>query len=451
MAKLFGTDGVRDIAGTKLTCEFAMRLGRAAAVALTQPRESGRSKMVIGKDTRASSDMLEQAVAAGLTAMGVDVVLLGVIPTPAVAYLCHKYEADAGIVISASHNPFEHNGIKIFGKGGRKLSDEQQEHIEQWLESDALPAGKSGDDIGRVYYLSSAAQDYVEHLASATDGYFTDFKVVIDAANGAASTTARLLAKRLAIPAIVIHDEPNGVNINDNCGSTAPQTLSQAVLANRARLGVAFDGDADRLIAVDERGELVDGDKLMAIFTTYLKEQNRLPADKVAVTVMSNLGLIQYLKSIGVDCVQTAVGDRNVLEAMEREDLALGGEQSGHLILREFAATGDGQLAMVFLLHILREKRVFLSRLAACMSRFPQVVINVRVGEATKSSFAQNEAFLACKQQIEEALADQGRVLIRPSGTEPVLRVMVEGACMDTVNRYAVELAEVLQNIDESI
>ena len=449
MAKLFGTDGVRDIAGVKLTCEFAMRIGQAAALALTQPHGGARSKVVIGKDTRASSDMLEQAVSAGLTAMGVDVVLLGVIPTPAVAWLCAKYEADAGIVISASHNPYEHNGIKIFGKGGRKLTDAQQEAIEALLsQSEGFPAGKSGNEIGRVYYLSTAAQEYVEHLAGVAQGYFPDFKVVVDAANGAASTTVGLLAKRLAIPMVIINDQPDGVNINDNCGSTAPEALCRAVVANRARLGIALDGDADRVVAVDEKGEVVDGDKLIAVFASYLKEKGRLTQDKVAVTVMSNLGLVQYLKELGIDCVQTAVGDRNVLEAMERENLALGGEQSGHLILREYAATGDGQLAMVFLLSILYEKQMFLSRMASRMERFPQVVVNVRVSEQTKKTFAQNETFLACKQEMEEALEQKGRILIRPSGTEPVLRVMVEGSCMETVNQYAVRLAQVLADID---
>ena len=448
MKKLFGTDGVRDIAGTKLTCELAMRIGQATAEILTVPVQGQRSKVVIGKDTRASSDMLEQALAAGLCSMGVDVVLLGVIPTPAVAYLCKKYEADAGVVVSASHNPFEHNGIKVFGQGGHKLTDEQQEQIERFLEEETAPAGKSGDEIGRVYYLSSAISDYVEYLAKTTDGYFTDFKIVIDAANGAASATAEKLAKRLAIPAVIINDQPNGSNINLNCGSTAPTGLAQAVLEHRARLGFAFDGDADRVIVVDERGELVDGDRLIAIFAAYLKEKGALKGDKVAVTVMSNLGLIHCLKELGVDAVVTPVGDRNVLEAMEENGLVLGGEQSGHIILRDFAGTGDGQLAMVFLLHILREKKVFLSRLASIMTRFPQVMVNVRVQEKTRTIYLENPDYLACRKRIEEELADEGRILIRPSGTEPILRIMVEGSNMEAVNRYAMELAEFFREFD---
>ena len=287
MAKLFGTDGVRDIAGVKLTCEFAMRIGQAAALALTQPHGSARSKVVIGKDTRASSDMLEQAVSAGLTAMGVDVVLLGVIPTPAVAWLCAKYEADAGIVISASHNPYEHNGIKIFGKGGRKLTDARAGgHRGAAVAKRGLSRRKVGQRDWQGLLPLHGGAGICGAPGRRGAGYFPDFKVVVDAANGAASTTVGLLAKRLAIPMVIINDQPDGVNINDNCGSTAPEALCRAVVANRARLGIALDGDADRVVAVDEKGEVVDGDKLIAVFASYLKEKGRLTQDKVAVTVI---------------------------------------------------------------------------------------------------------------------------------------------------------------------
>ncbi|MBQ2697897.1 MAG: phosphoglucosamine mutase [Clostridia bacterium] len=451
MGKLFGTDGVRDIAGAGLTCELAMRIGQAVAEALVQKGTDDRRKVVLGKDTRASSDMLEQAVAAGLTSRGVDVVLVGVISTPAVAFLCDAIRADAGVVISASHNTYEHNGIKVFAAGGRKLTDAQQQAIETLLEQPQIGQPCRDNAVGRVYYHNNAAHDYVEHLAKAADGYFDDFKVVVDAANGAASSTIHLLAKRLAMPCVIINDQPDGSNINHNCGSTSPEMLAEAVRTHRARVGVAFDGDADRILAVDEKGEIIDGDRLMAIFATYLKEQGQLKNDKIAVTIMSNLGLTQYLKSIGVSCVQTAVGDRNVLEAMEKEDLVLGGEQSGHIILGDYAGTGDGQLAMVFLLRILREKRVFLSRLAGCMTRYPQLVINVPVHEDTKTGYADHPDYKAKVKEIAREMGDDGRVLIRPSGTEQLLRVMVEGADMEKVNRHAVSMAELLRRINKEI
>lgn len=442
MGRLFGTDGARGVANTELTCEQAMAIGRAAAMVLIQV-EHRRPCVLIGKDTRVSSDMLEAALVAGLCSVGADVRLLGVVPTPAVAYLVGKYGADAGIMISASHNPCEYNGIKLFNGEGYKLSDELEEQIEAIvLDGAQTPPCPTGGDIGRVSRCDRAVDDYVSHLLSVTDVDLRGMRLAVDCANGSASATARKLFSALGADCVFLNDQPDGININENCGSTHIEKLAEFVKKLKFFGGVAFDGDADRCLAVDEQGNLLDGDKIIAALASDMKEKGELDGNAAVVTVMSNLGFFRYCEANGITPVSTKVGDRYVLEEMLNSGYSIGGEQSGHIIFRHYATTGDGQLSAVKLLSMARERGWKLSRIGAMMERYPQVMINVRADAAQKAKYAADTALAEEIEKAGAALGRDGRVLVRVSGTEPLLRIMVEGKDFDTINRLAVELGE---------
>ncbi len=442
MGRLFGTDGARGVANTELTCEQAMAIGRAAAMVLIEV-EHRRPRVLIGKDTRVSSDMLEAALIAGLCSVGADVHLLGVVPTPAVAYLVGRYQADAGIMISASHNPCEYNGIKIFNGEGYKLSDELEEEIEAIvLDGAQTPPCPTGGDIGRVARCDHAVDDYVRHLLSVVDTDLHGMRLVVDCANGSASATARKLFSALGADCVFLNDQPDGVNINENCGSTHIEQLADFVKKLKFYGGVAFDGDADRCLAVDERGNLIDGDKIIAALATDMKEKGELDSNAAVVTVMSNLGFFRYCEANGITPVSTKVGDRYVLEEMVKNGYAIGGEQSGHIIFRHHATTGDGQMSAIKLLAMAREKGVKLSRIGSMMERYPQVMINVRADAAQKAKYTADAALAAEIAAANASLGRDGRVLVRVSGTEPLLRIMVEGKNFDTINALAVELGE---------
>ncbi len=446
MGRLFGTDGARGVANLELTCELAMNIGRAAATVLTAV-EHRRPRVVIGKDTRVSSDMLEAALVAGLCSVGADVQLLGVVPTPAVAYLVRRYEADAGIMISASHNPCEYNGIKIFNEEGYKLSDSLEEQIEAIVLDGAgeLPCPVGGD-VGRVSRCETAVDDYVRHLVDAADIDLHDMKLAVDCANGSASATAEKLFSHLGADCVFLSNHPDGVNINDNCGSTHIEVLSEYVKTHKCFGGVAFDGDADRCLAVDEQGNLIDGDRMMAALAIGMKEKGELTGDTVVGTVMSNLGFVRCCEENGIRPVATKVGDRYVLEEMREHGYALGGEQSGHIILLRHATTGDGQLSAIKLLGACREKGWKLSRLCGVMERYPQVIVNVRTDAAGKAAYMADRALEKEITRTNEALGKDGRVLVRPSGTEPLIRVMVEGRDFDEINKLAIELSEKIKS-----
>ncbi len=442
MGRLFGTDGARGVANTELTCEVAMAIGRAAAMVLIENTRH-RPTVVIGKDTRASSDMLEAALTAGLCSVGADVLPLGVLPTPAVAYLVSKYEADAGIMISASHNPCEYNGIKLFDGNGYKLPDTLENAIEAIvLDGAQTPPTPVAGAVGRVLPMKPAVDDYVYHLLSTTDVDLRGMKIAVDCANGSASTTARKLFSALGADCVYINDQPDGENINRDCGSTHIEQLSELVKKMKYSAGVAFDGDADRCLAVDEKGNLLDGDKMMAVMALDMKEQGRLPGDTLVVTVMSNLGLFRFCEDKNIHTVSTKVGDRYVLEEMRRMGYELGGEQSGHIILTHHATTGDGQLAAIQLLSILRRKGWKMSRAGAMMERYPQVMVNVRADAAQKKQFNDSKTLQKAIKDADKGLGNEGRVLVRVSGTEPLVRIMVEGKDFDLINTIATQLAD---------
>lgn len=444
MSRLFGTDGVRGIAGTELTCELAMCIGRAAAVVLTK-HTSHKPKLVIGKDTRISSDMLEAALVAGICSVGADVEILGVIPTPAVAFLVKKYGADAGVMISASHNPVEYNGIKLFNGEGFKLSDALEDEIEALLNGDLTPYLKNGVELGRVRRVKTAASDYVKHLISCMDDNLEGMSVAVDCANGSASVTAEMLFKGLGAKPLIINCEPDGTNINNNCGSTHLDTLTAFMKKHRCQLGVAFDGDADRCLAVDEQGNQVDGDKMLAIFSKSMKEQGELNHDTVVVTVMSNLGFFHFAKKEQVQAMATKVGDRYVLEEMIRGGYCLGGEQSGHIIFSDHATTGDGQLSAIKLMSVMKAEGKKLSALGAVMERYPQVLVNIKADDAGKRVLDEDNTVKQTIAALSDELGCDGRILVRASGTEPLIRVMVEGKNFDAINQCALKIANVIK------
>lgn len=444
MGRLFGTDGARGVANSELTCELAMKIGRAAAMVLAD-EHIARPKVLIGMDTRMSSSMLEAAISAGLASVGADSLLLGVVPTPAVAHLVRKYGCDAGVMISASHNPCEYNGIKIFQSDGYKLPDELEERIEAIILDDAvLPPVRIGGDVGNITRVPNAAADYIDHLAGTVDCRFDGMKIALDCANGSASVTARKLFERLGARCDVIFDKPDGVNINRDCGSTHIDTLREYVVANSLDAGFAFDGDADRLLAVDENGDEVDGDRIIAVCARDMKERGALKNDTAVVTVMSNMGLGKFCDANGIRVETTKVGDRYVLERMLKGGFSLGGEQSGHVIFLDCATTGDGQVTALQLLRIIKKSGKALSELAGCMRIYPQVMINVRVSQFGKSRFAGDEEIAGAIRSAEEELGDDGRVLVRVSGTEPLVRVMLEGLDEGKIKRLASEIAEVV-------
>ncbi|MFO7160034.1 MAG: phosphoglucosamine mutase [[Clostridium] cellulosi] len=447
MGRLFGTDGVRGVANTELSCELALKLGRAAAMVLTEETHH-RPQIIIGKDTRISSDMLEAAMTAGICSVGANVLVLGVVPTPAVAYLVKKLGADAGVMISASHNPAQYNGIKIFSGSGYKLSDSLEEKIEA-IVLDGLeePPIKAGDGVGRVIKPKTAIADYINYLKSTINTDLSGLRIAVDCANGSASVTAPLLFKELGADCEIINANPDGLNINDGCGSTHIEMLSEYVKGNGFDIGVAFDGDADRCLAVDEDGNLIDGDKLIAIFSASLKEKGRLKSNTAVVTVMSNLGFFKFAESHGINAARTKVGDRYVLEEMINGGYVLGGEQSGHIIFLDHATTGDGELSALQLLAILKNSGKKASELASIIECYPQVMVNVKVGSSNNKDIimkAQDVADAIKKAELK--LADEGRIVVRPSGTEPLIRVMVEGKDRDEITKLADDVADVIRS-----
>ncbi len=446
MGRLFGTDGVRGIANKDLTNELAMKIGAAAAAVLLKEAKSAKPTVLIGKDTRASGDMLEAALTAGLCSVGCNVLSVGIVPTPAVAYLVGKYECEAGIMISASHNPCEYNGIKIFQKTGYKLDDAIEEEIEAIILDGAeeIPV-KLGGEVGNRLYSKTAVKDYIEHVVATTDVRFDGMTIALDCANGSASVCAKDIFTALGAKCIMLSDTPDGVNINDSCGSTHPEELMRFVKSASLDLGLAFDGDADRMLAVDENGELVDGDKVIAICAKRMKEEGRLSKDTAVVTVMSNLGFFKFCDEEGINCARTAVGDRYVLERMLKDGYNIGGEQSGHVIFLDYATTGDGELSGVQLIETIVKTGKKLSELASVMNVYPQVLINVKVSPEGKKKYNNDEYIIAATQKAEMELMGDGRVLVRVSGTEPLVRVMLEGRDIDHIQKLGEEIADVVR------
>ena len=445
MGRLFGTDGARGVANTELTPELAMNIGRAAAMVLIDNAHQ-RPKVLIGEDTRLSGDMLESALAAGLCSVGADVLLLGVVPTPAVAYLVKEYGYDAGIMISASHNPYEYNGIKIFQSNGFKLPDVLEEAIESIILDDVeTPPAKSGAEVGRISRSETARMDYINHLLSTSEYRYNGMKVALDCANGSSSVTAKDLFESLGCDCKVLAADPDGLNINCDCGSTHVENLQKFVKENKCDVGFAFDGDADRLIAVDENGNVVNGDEIIALCSMDMKETGRLKADTAVVTVMSNMGFFKFAEANGIHCEKTKVGDRYVLENMLENGYLIGGEQSGHVIFLDYATTGDGQLTAIQILRAMKRTGKNLSELASVMEMFPQVLKNVRVSNFGKVRFEDDEEIKIAIKKAEDELGDTGRVLVRVSGTEPLVRVMLEGKDEEQIDRLASEIAEVVK------
>jgi phosphoglucosamine mutase len=443
VGRLFGTDGVRGLANRELTAELALDLSVAAARVLAEVGafEGRRPTAGVARDTRASGEVLEAAVVAGLASAGVDVIRLGILPTPAVAYLTARMGADVGVMLSASHNPMPDNGIKFFARGGYKLDDAIEDLIEARLgESWDRPTGA---DVGRVRDDASGFELYVEQLAGTARHRLDGLRVVVDCANGAAYRVAPECLRRLGATVIPINADPDGLNINDNCGSTHLEALTAAVVEHGADVGIAHDGDADRCMAVDAEGNVVDGDQILAILALAMREAGRLRHDTVVVTTMSNLGFVLAMQREGIAVQQTKVGDRYVLEAMKAGGFSLGGEQSGHLILLDHATTGDGVLAAVQLLSRVAETGQPLSELAKVMTRLPQVLVNVR--GVDKSRAETDPTVLAAVQSASAELGETGRVLLRPSGTEPVVRVMVEAPTFEQAQRIADDLARTVQ------
>lgn len=443
MGKYFGTDGVRGIANLELTPELAFKIGRFGGYVLTKQCD-GKPKVLIGRDTRISGHMLEGALIAGLLSIGAEVMRLGVVSTPAVAYLTKALNAQAGIMISASHNPMEDNGIKIFGSDGFKLLDEQEEEIEKLLEleKDDLPR-PIGKDLGVVNDYFEGSQKYLQYLKQTVDVDFSGLTIALDCAHGATSSLAPYLFADLDAEIKTIGTSPNGLNINDGVGSTKPQALVELVKEKKADVGLAFDGDGDRLIAVDEQGNIVDGDKIMFICAKFLKEHGLLKHDTLVTTVMSNFGLYKALEKYGIRSEKTAVGDRYVTEKMREAGYNLGGEQSGHIIFFDYATTGDGMLTALQLVNIMKRTGKPLSELASEMQAFPQRLVNVKVKD--KHLVLENERIKETIERVEQELGQNGRVLVRPSGTEPLVRVMVEAADEEVCERYVQEIANVVQ------
>ena len=442
MARLFGTDGARGVAITELTCEMAMQIGRAAALVLTK-KMSHKPRIFIGKDTRISSDILEAALCAGICSVGADAHILGVVPTPAVAMLVRKYNADAGVMISASHNSVEFNGIKLFSNTGYKLSDEIEEEIEALiLDNPEDIALKSGTDLGHITYDKNAVWDYVRYVMKTIPGDLNGIRVAIDCANGSASSTAEKLFSGLGATCYLMNCNPDGTNINEKCGSTHIDMLMKFVREQKCHVGVAFDGDADRCLAVDENGLLVDGDKMIAIFAKYMNNKGMLRNHTAVVTVMTNLGFTHFCQENAVKMEITKVGDRYVLEKMLEGGYNLGGEQSGHIIFLDDATTGDGQLCAVKLLSILAESGKKMSELSSVMERYPQVMVNVKISSEWKNVWANDVEIKNVIARHQENLGNDGRILVRESGTEPLVRVMVEGKNFEVINDIAVAIAE---------
>ncbi|MEN8904812.1 MAG: phosphoglucosamine mutase [Clostridiales bacterium] len=445
MGKLFGTDGVRGIANKELTADLAYKLGKAGAYVLTGETKH-IPKILVGTDTRISGDMLESALSAGICSVGAEVVVLGVLPTPAISYLTRLYKADAGIVISASHNPFEFNGIKFFNSNGYKLSDELEEKIENIVlnDIDNLPI-PIGENIGRRLYMTDGVRDYTNFIVDISDNDFKEIKVVLDCANGAAYRTSPIVFEKLNAEIVTINNNPDGSNINKKCGSTDLLDLINTVVNEKADIGLAFDGDADRVLAVDEKGNVVDGDQIMAIIGMDLKERNMLTDNTIVATVMSNLGFDIMAKENGIIVKKTKVGDRYVLQEMLENDFILGGEQSGHIIFLKHNTTGDGLLTAVQLVNVMKKTGRKLSELSSIMNILPQILVNARVKNENKNKYLSDDLVAKYCKELETEFNGKGRVLIRASGTEPLVRVMIEGMNKDYIKKRAEELSKIIE------
>lgn len=438
MTRLFGTDGVRGIANQELTPELAVKLGRAGAHLLCP----GRGKIVIGRDTRLSGDMLESALIAGICSSGVDALKTGVLPTPAVAFLIRELQVDGGVVISASHNPAEYNGIKFFDRSGYKLSDAQEDNIEELSNTDSA-VRPGGAKVGVTRKIEDAEGRYINHVVNTISGDLEGFSVAIDCANGAAYRVSPAILSELGVETLPVNVTPNGLNINAGCGSVHHECIEEIVKTHNVDLGLTHDGDADRVLVVDENGEFVDGDFIMAICAAHLKQQGELFGSTVVTTVMTNLGFDLAMKSKGIKVVKTKVGDRYVLEEMLKGGYRLGGEQSGHIIFLDHNTTGDGIITALQLMAVMRDSRKRLSELKKIMTRLPQVLINIKI--AQKERLKEAQAVWKAVRTEEETLGDKGRVLVRPSGTEPLVRVMVEAGTQEKADEVAHRLAEIVK------
>lgn len=443
MGRMFGTDGVRGIANKDLTSEMAYNLGRAGAYVLTEGAH--KPKILVGKDTRISGDMLESALVAGILSVGAEAIILGVIPTPAVAHLTRKYGADAGVMISASHNPVEYNGIKFFDNNGYKLPDELEDEIQGVIESgfEGVPS-PIGGDIGKAQVEVGALDDYIDFAKETIAVNLRGLKVALDCANGAVYKAAVRAFRELEAEVYIINDNPDGTNINEKCGSTHPEELMDYVVRKGCDVGFAFDGDADRCLAVDEKGNLVNGDFILALCGKHLKEINRLKDNTVVVTVMSNLGLDIAFKEMGINCLKTKVGDRYVLEEMIKGNYVLGGEQSGHIIFSKYNSTGDGLVTALQIASIVKKNKKPLSELCSIMKQLPQTLVNAVVPNEKKNIYLEDKEIVEEIQRIESILDGRGRVLIRPSGTEPLVRVMLEGENQEEINEMAHSIVDLI-------
>lgn len=447
MARLFGTDGVRGVANEELTPLLAMQLGQAGAYVLSKEREH-KPTIMVGCDTRISGDMLANALMAGACSVGANVVYVGVVPTPAIAYLTKKYRVDAGVVISASHNPVEFNGIKFFDGDGFKLPDALEDEIEALIKSNMKDVNfPIGSGVGKIKYRTDAREEYINHSMNSVPVDLKGMKIVVDCAEGASYYTSVETLKELGAEIVAIHTNPDGTNINANCGSTHMEELQARVVFEKANVGLAFDGDADRLLAVDENGRQVDGDVIMAIIGNHMKSKGTLKDDTIVATVMSNLGFFLMGKSHGINIEQTKVGDRYVLERMKEIGANLGGEQSGHIIFLDENTTGDGLLSALHLLQVMVDTGKKLSELATVMEVLPQALVGAKVPNHKKDSYMEYPEIAKAIEEVSTKFAGEGRVLIRPSGTEPLVRVMIEGKDQNVIEEEAQKLAELIQNV----
>jgi len=443
MGRLFGTDGVRGVAITELTCELAMNIGRAAALVLA--KDGKKPNILVGKDTRVSSDTLEAALIAGITSVGASAELLGVVPTPALAYLIREFNADAGVMISASHNTFEDNGIKIFSGTGEKLSDEIEAEIEKYiLDEPEKIAVKNGAEIGKIRSLYSGKDAYMSFIKENASGNLNGLKLLFDCANGSACSCVEIFAE-MGAECDFIGNSPDGVNINKNCGSTHLAGLAELVRGGNYHAGVAFDGDADRCLFIDEKGGEVTGDKIIALLAKSMKESGALKKDTVVVTIMSNLGFHEFMRENGINTISTSVGDRYVYEEMRKNDYNLGGENSGHIILSDYATTGDGLLTAARFLSLLKASNMPLSELVSAINDYPQKLIGVRITPQARAVWAENENIKNVIAEAEAFFANSGRVNVRASGTEPLLRIMIEGKNADDVENWTQKIREVAE------
>ena len=447
MARMFGTDGVRGVAGTELSIELATKLGQAGAYVLTKEK-SHQPTIIVGCDTRISGGMLANALMAGICSVGANAIYIGVAPTPAIAYLTRKHKVDAGVVISASHNPMEFNGIKFFNGDGYKLSDELEDEIEALIKNNMEDIDfPTGSGIGRVDYRFDIVDEYVEFEKKTVPVDLSDLKIVIDCAEGASSYTSVKTLRDLGADLIAIHTEPDGTNINANCGSTHMDEIKARVVSERANVGIAFDGDADRMLAVDENGKIVDGDEIMAVCGNYLKSKGRLAKDTIVVTVMTNLGFSIMGEEQNINIEKTKVGDRYVLENMRKNGYNLGGEQSGHVIFLDDNTTGDGLLSALHLLQVMVDTGKPLSELAKIMEVLPQALVNAKVPNHKKESYMEYSDIADAIAELEKKFAGEGRVFIRPSGTEPLVRVMIEGKDQKVIDEEAHKLANLITKV----